>query len=153
MSGAGVAVVRCHLGTIEDWVALRRELWPHRTVCYHRDEVADILARPLVSIALLATARANAIGLVEAALRTDHVNGCTGSPVAFLEGLHVQPAWRGRGVARALCRAVESWGNGLGCREFASDADLANLAAHQVHRALGFVETERVVFFRKALRA
>jgi aminoglycoside 6'-N-acetyltransferase I len=33
----------------------------------------------------------------------------------------------------------------------ASDALLDNGASHAMHRALGFEETERVVFFRKPL--
>ena len=33
----------------------------------------------------------------------------------------------------------------------ASDAALDNLGSHQMHNALGFVETQRVVYFRKVL--
>lgn len=40
----------------------------------------------------------------------------------------------------------------MGCGELASDAPLENAASHAMHHALGFVETERVVFFKKALR-
>jgi aminoglycoside 6'-N-acetyltransferase I len=36
--------------------------------------------------------------------------------------------------------------------ELASDADIANAVSHATHRALGFQETERVVYFRKVLR-
>jgi aminoglycoside 6'-N-acetyltransferase I len=39
----------------------------------------------------------------------------------------------------------------MGCRELASDALLQNTAAHDVHAALDFEETERVVYFRKVL--
>ena len=35
---------------------------------------------------------------------------------------------------------------------FASDAALENTESHAMHAALGFQESERVVFFRKALR-
>ncbi|MCS0469058.1 N-acetyltransferase, partial [Burkholderia mallei] len=43
------------------------------------------------------------------------------------------------------------WGTARGCAAFASDAPLENAASHALHRALGFDETERVVFFRKPL--
>jgi aminoglycoside 6'-N-acetyltransferase I len=92
-----------------------------------------------------------AVGFVEAALRTDYVNGTTSTPVAFLEGLYVVPEARRQGVARALVAAIERWALDRGCREFASDASLANHVSHTVHRALGFEKTERVVFFRKPL--
>ena len=92
-----------------------------------------------------------AMGFIEAAARSDYVNGTSSSPVAFLEGIYVVPEARRRGVARALVSAVERWALGVGCREFASDASIENPLSHAVHRALGFQETERVVFFRKPL--
>jgi aminoglycoside 6'-N-acetyltransferase I len=90
-------------------------------------------------------------GFAEATLRTDYVNGCETSPVAFLEGIYVESWARRQGVARELVAEVERWALGLGCREFASDALLENEASHRMHRGLGFVETERVVYFRKDL--
>ncbi|AZW16199.1 GNAT family N-acetyltransferase [Bordetella hinzii] len=92
-----------------------------------------------------------AVGLAEAALRRDYVNGCETSPVAFLEGLYVVPDSRRQGVGAALCAEIERWGREQGCREFASDTALDNHASQALHRRLGFAETERVVFFRKPL--
>lgn len=91
------------------------------------------------------------VGLAEAAMRTDYVNGTTSSPVAFLEGIYVLPDARRQGVAAALVDAVCNWARERGCRELASDALLENERSHAVHRALGFEETERVAFFRKRL--
>ena len=91
------------------------------------------------------------IGFIEAAVRTDYVNGTQSSPIAFLEGLYVVPEARRKGVARSLVSAVERWALDVGCREFASDASIENQLSHTVHRALGFQETERVVFFRRPL--
>ena len=92
------------------------------------------------------------VGFAEATLRHDHVNGCATSPVGFLEGLYVLPGQRRHGAGRALVVAVEAWAAGLGCSELASDTGLGNTAARLVHGALGFAETEQVVFFRKVLR-
>jgi aminoglycoside 6'-N-acetyltransferase I len=39
----------------------------------------------------------------------------------------------------------------MGCTELASDALLDNQTSHAMHEALGFVETERVVYFLKPL--
>ena len=85
-------------------------------------------------------------------MRRDYVNGCATSPVGFLEGLYVDPARRRRGIARKLCRAVEDWAASLGCSEFASDVYLGNENSQRAHEALGFEETERVVYYRKQLR-
>lgn len=91
------------------------------------------------------------LGLVEVALRTDYVNGTDSSPVTFLEGIFVVPDARRTGVARGLVAEAASWARAHGCSELASDADLGNSDSHAMHAALGFEETERVVFFRKGL--
>ncbi len=70
----------------------------------------------------------------------------------FLEGIYVREDARRQGVARALVGVVQAWGGALGCLDFASDAALDNTDSHALHRALGFIETERVVYFRKPLR-
>lgn len=79
------------------------------------------------------------------------MNGTHSSPVAFLEGLYVQPADRGQGIARQLVAGVQKWAEEMGCSELASDALLDNTASHAMHEALGFMETERVVYFLKGL--
>ena len=88
-------------------------------------------------------------GLAEASIRHDYVNGASTSPVAFLEGIYVEPKARQMGLARALIEAVSAWAVNQGISELASDANVSNTLSHTMHMALGFEETERVVFFRK----
>lgn len=90
-------------------------------------------------------------GFIEIALRADYVNGTDSSPVAFLEGIYVAPDERRQGIAKTLVQAAELWAREHGCVEFASDAAIDNDSSQAMHRALGFSETERVVFFRKGL--
>ena len=90
-------------------------------------------------------------GFIEAAVRNDYVNGTETSPVAFVEGLYVKPEYRRQGWAAELMRAVEAWARDRGCQELASDAALENAPSHATHLALGFEETERVVYFRKVI--
>jgi aminoglycoside 6'-N-acetyltransferase I len=143
----------CRLETLEEWVTLRHALWPHLAAQAHREEAAAFLDETDRACAFLARDDAGqAIGFAEATLRQDYVNGCTTSPVAFLEGIFVRLEWRRRGAARCLCAAVETWAASLGCTEFASDTGLGNRASQRMHRSLGFEETERVVFYRKKLR-
>ncbi|MDP9754249.1 UNVERIFIED_ORG: GNAT superfamily N-acetyltransferase [Rhizobium sp. SORGH_AS260] len=91
------------------------------------------------------------IGFAEVSLRRDYVNGCDTSPVAFLEGIYVEEAFRRQGVAALLVEQVTRWAIDQGVSELASDADIANLSSHRTHAALGFEETERVVYFRRSL--
>lgn len=103
-------------------------------------------------VRLAVSADGSVLGFVEASKRIDYVNGTSTSPVAFLEGLYVVANARRRGVARALVESVVTWSLAEHCTELASDALLDNDTAHLVHRALGFEETERVVYFRRLLR-
>lgn len=131
---------------------MRLALWSDETFDDHRAEVAEALATDNDLVAYVAeTPDGGLAGFVEAALRHDYVNGCDTSPVAFVEGLYVAPEHRGGDIARRLCDAVADWGRGRGCTELASDAELDNVASHAFHKAIGFEETERVVYFRKAL--
>ncbi len=138
---------------VEQWAELRHALWPSSTIEEHRAELVTVLTRAtgdlVAFVALDDGARLR--GFAEAALRRDYVNGCKTSPVAFLEGIYVRPEARGGGVGRALSSAVEAWGRVKGCMELASDALLENAASHLFHGAIGFEETERVVYFRKRL--
>ena len=43
------------------------------------------------------SAAGETVGLAEAALRSDYVNGTASTPVAFLEGIYVLPAARRHG--------------------------------------------------------
>jgi aminoglycoside 6'-N-acetyltransferase I len=132
------------------WLDLRIALWPDGSEGEHIAAMADALARGhYVRLAL--TVAGAAVGFVEVSKRGDYVNGTTSSPVAFLEGLYVEPRARRRGVARALVDSVVAWALGEGLSELASDSLIDNIPAHAAHRALGFGETERVVYFRRPL--
>ena len=91
------------------------------------------------------------LGFIEVSTRSDYVNGTSSSPVGFVEGFFVTPAARRQGVARVLLQAGEEWARQRGCREMASDVLVDNATGHAAHRALGFEETDRVVYFRKNL--
>ena len=137
--------------TDPNWLSLRSSLWPDGTEAEHLRYMADALDRGhCVRVALAPDG--SAVGFVEASRRVDYVNGTSTSPVAFLEGLYVTPSARRQGVARALVDAVERWAAAQGCSELASDSPIENVTAHAAHRALGFQETERVVYFRRVVR-
>jgi aminoglycoside 6'-N-acetyltransferase I len=135
----------------EAWIALRVQLWPEYPLEEHRSDAHEFLARGDRAVVLVAKADGELVGFAEATLRVDYVNGSSSSPVTFLEGLYVAPRYRCQGVARALCGAIERWGSRNGCSEFASDALLDNELGRSVHAALGFRETERVVYFLKPI--
>lgn len=149
---AGVVEVRpVRAGDAAAWARLRSELWPGSD----DDHAGDIsgflvgeLREPLeVVVAELA---GELVGFAEVSLR-DFAEGCSSSPVGYLEGWYVSPRARGMGVGAALVAAAERWARDRGCVEFASDTELANEAGAAAHRALGFEESGILRCFRKSL--
>jgi aminoglycoside 6'-N-acetyltransferase I len=146
------AIERCISPAQRGWLELRRALWPDCTEADHATDRDAYVSRPERQVALVAYGEDNKpIGFIEVSLRSDYVNGTSSSPVAFIEGLYVVEQARGRGVGRALVQSGERWAREHGCREMASDVLLDNESGHAAHRALGFEETDRVVYFRKGL--
>jgi aminoglycoside 6'-N-acetyltransferase I len=149
----GVMIKRCAVLDQPGWLSLRQALWPDCSREEHVAEMEDFLKSPERHAQFVAYANSDQpVGFAEATVRTDYVNGTTTTPVAFLEALYVLPTARRKGAARRLVEAVASWAIEVGCTELASDAVLENELGQAVHRAIGFIETERVVFFRKSLR-
>ncbi|MBX3636015.1 MAG: GNAT family N-acetyltransferase, partial [Rubrivivax sp.] len=135
-----------------DWLALRSALWPDTPQRDHEAEMAAFAAEPQRYAQWLARdGDGGAVGLAEAAIRSDYVNGCEHSPAAFLEGLYVVPGRRRLGIARALVDEVAQWGAHHHCRELASDTQVDNTTSQAVHQALGFEEAERLVAFVRPL--
>jgi aminoglycoside 6'-N-acetyltransferase I len=133
------------------WVKLRACLWPNTPPSDHEADGEAIWEKYLEAAVFLAfDDRGEAQAFAEVFLR-GFANGCDTSPVAFLEGIWVNPTARGKGVGRRLVEACAAWGRELGCREFGSDALLDNKVSHRAHEAWGFQETERVVYFKMNL--
>jgi aminoglycoside 6'-N-acetyltransferase I len=135
------------------WAELRHALWTWDEVDDHAEEAEQLYlsGNPDHHALMALDDNGIVVGFAEATLRRDYVDGCKTSPVVFLEGVYVRPEARLGRVALALANAVAVWGKAEGCTEFASNALLDNIDSHAFHAAIGFEETERVVFFRKEL--
>ena len=146
------SIERCSSLDQPGWLDLRLALWSDATADEHRAYMAISLAQPEGFLQLMVyDQNRQPLGFIEGSIRGDYVNGTESSPVGFVEGVYVIPAWRRHGIARLLFDAIADWARARGCRELASDALLENDASQRAHRALGFRETERVVYFAKRL--
>lgn len=137
-------------GDLDAVARLALLLWPGHTPDALKAELRPWLERPDAAV-FLAGQEDAPTGFAQCGLRRDDVPGAYTSPVAYLEGVYVLPANRHSGVAAALVHACEAWARQMGCAEFASDCALANTGSIGFHRAMGFRETERLVFFIKPL--
>jgi aminoglycoside 6'-N-acetyltransferase I len=131
------------------WAELRAALWPEASGEEHAHDIDDVL-RSDRAHGFIAEVGATPAGFAELAIR-DYANGCASRPVPFLEGIFVREQFRRRGIGDRLIAHVEEFVAARGFTEIGSDADIANGASHAAHRGWGFVETERVVYFRKVL--
>jgi aminoglycoside 6'-N-acetyltransferase I len=149
---AKLIIERCSSLDQPGWLDFRLALWPDADADDHRGYMAISLAQPERFLQLMIyDDQRMPVGFIEGSIRGDYVNGTETSPVGFVEGVYVSPAWRRKGVARQLYAAIGDWAKARGCRELASDALIDNETSQQAHRALGFRETERVVYFTKPL--
>jgi aminoglycoside 6'-N-acetyltransferase I len=89
--------------------------------------------------------------VIEASLRK-FADGCSTTPVGYIEGWYVAPQHRRSGIGRCLVEAAEQWARSQGCTEMASDSLLDNFDSQRAHARLGYQEVERAVRFRKDLR-
>jgi len=145
-------IERCSSLDQPGWLDLRLALWSDATADEHRGYMAIALAQPERFLQLMIYDELRQpVGFIEGSLRSDYVNGTESSPVGFVEGVYVVPSWRRKGIARQLFAAIGDWAKARGCRELASDALIDNEASQRAHRALGFRETERVVYFTRVL--
>jgi len=153
MATAAVSVRPVGAADRDRWLAMRAALWPDADGGELAAE-ADAYLRGqgfMLEAVFVATDPVGVLlGFAELSLRP-YAEGCSTSPVAYLEGWFVAPESRGHGVGRALVAAAERWGRARGCREFASDALLDNSASAKAHVALGFSEVEQIRCFRKPL--
>ena len=103
------------------------------------------------SACFLKYADGRAIGFAQCGLRRDYVEGTQTSPVGYLEGIFVEESYRGKGYARELLKACESWAKEKHCTEFASDCELTNEDSLRFHLAVGYAEANRIICFTKKL--
>lgn len=130
--------------------ALAAKLWDTHTAEALEPELRALLSNEAAAV-FLAYAEERAAGFAQCQLRYDYVEGTHTSPVGYLEGIYVEEALRGQGLAARLLQACETWARAKGCTEFASDCTLENHSSFQFHLHAGFQEANRIICFTKAL--
>jgi|SRR5579871_3266886 len=131
-----------------DWIGMRKKLWPNASF----DELKDLmhLKQAKEFVCYFAEADGHLAGFIEVALRP-YANGCSSSPVAFVEGIWVDEVFQKQGIGGALVAKAEEWAREHGLKELGSDTRIESEHSIHAHKTWGFIETERVVYFRKDL--
>jgi aminoglycoside 6'-N-acetyltransferase I len=132
-----------------EWFLMRKAIWHDAPDEYMLFDQDSILASERDAV-FFAYADGQLAGMIETKLR-DYSEGCTSSPVGYIEAWFVYDHFRGKGVAGALTQAAENWAREKGCTEMASDTWLDNPISIRAHEKLGYHEVERLVHFVKQL--
>lgn len=123
------------------WLAMRQALGPDWVTPHAERMIAEYFESGTIDhlphTVLIAWRGDDRVGMAEVSLR-QFAEGCESSPVGYLEGWFVHENRRGMGVGKALVDAAKHWSRSQGCKEFASDAEMDNLASQAAHEALGF---------------
>jgi aminoglycoside 6'-N-acetyltransferase I len=130
------------------WLAMRIALYDDDPSL--KPEIDDYFAGKSPMQAVYIADDGAPVGFVELGTRP-YAEGCATSPVAYVEGLYVVPEKRRLGIGRVLIAQAEDWARSKGLTELASDALIDNDTSIAMHKALGFVEVERIVCLRKSL--
>ncbi len=133
-----------------EWLRLRLGLFDDSTEAAQRQEMAEILAEEVGCVLVAERPSTQLAGYLFVGSRK-YAEGCTSSPVAYLEEWFVDADVRRQGVGRALIAAAEAWAQGNGFDELASDTLIDNKTSLASHLALGFTEVERQINFIKKL--
>ncbi|MGC6517534.1 MAG: GNAT family N-acetyltransferase [Candidatus Puniceispirillaceae bacterium] len=136
-------------GHFDDLCLLRHKLWPQDTQQEHLAEISA-LYNEMPYCAFVCYDGKVPVAFAEVSLR-HYVNGCLYRPVAFLEGIFVDPAYQRQSLGLQLVELCEAWAREKDVQELGADAYLENLSSQQAHKSWGFQMTEKVVYFRKKL--
>lgn len=143
-------ISRASFSEAKEVAALAVQMWNSHTVEELTEEFEALISRADAAVFLLKIGEYPA-GFAQCQLRYDYVEGTETSPVGYLEGVFVAPAYRKQGRGRALVEACENWARSQGCREFASDCELSNTQSLAFHLRSGFQEVGRIICFTKKL--
>ena len=135
----------------QEWLPMRRLLWPATSLPEHEDEMSVYFMRGEGFLSWVAEkSDKQLIGFLEASIR-QVAEDCDTRNVAYIECWYVEPDFRRIGVRRLLVSHAVQWAHAQGCKEMGSDCELGNDISLKAHLGLGFEETSKLIHFRKNL--
>lgn len=134
-----------------EWLRLRKALWPDTSTDEHQQEMREILSNIETTPVFVAVNPAGGLcGLLEVSFKAE-AEGCETNRIGYLEGWYVEDAWREKGVGRKLVSVAEDWARGKGCTEMGSDTTSDYPFSKAAHQSLGYTVVKEYIHFKKDL--
>lgn len=126
---------------------MRNDLYDSLSSDFHEDEMEKIFNSNEWHCRFVVDDSDQVIGFLELSSR-NIVDGCLSSPVAYLEGVYLNAASRGKGLGKEIIHALLNWCKENGFSELATDTEMENVKAQEFYQAMGFRETYRIVEYK-----
>ena len=133
-----------------EWLRMSLLLDPASPQEDHELDMHATLGREDAAVFVVERPNGKLAGYVEVGARA-YADGCSTSPVGYIEAWFVDADVRRAGLGRALLEAAEVWSRSRGYREMASDALIDNEGSYHAHLGAGYEVVDRIVQFRKSL--
>lgn len=127
----------------KEWANLCHKLWPDTSV----EEFIMERKNGRLPYEYLYYKDNTPIAFISLSLRHDYVGGTVFSPVAYLEGIYVEPEYQRKQIGSKLIEFAKSWAKANGCKELASDCELDNVNSSLFHERVGFTEVNRIICY------
>lgn len=131
---------------LEALARLMSALWPDCDLKEELDNCYEILNSDKETCYLVKDEEAY-VAFIQLSLRYEYVEGVLSYPVAYIEGIYVEPTYQKTGIGTTLVKLGANWGKQLGCKYYASDTELNNQGSIIFHKKAGFKEVNRLVCF------
>ena len=130
------------------WHRFRAELYHGLDPVFSEQEIKRTVEDPaLTTFLVFINKEPDPMGMIEMSLR-NIVDGCSSSPVAYIEGLYLIEKYQGQGFGKEMLAFIKNWAKEKGCTELAVDTELENERAQKFYLREGFEETYRIVQFK-----
>ena len=104
-----ILIRRVSAPDLDDWLRMRLLLWPYSDRQELLTQMQSMLNEPLEPVFVAVRPDGSLGGFLEAGLRK-YADGCSTSPVGYIEGWYVDEDLRRQGVGARLVRAAEGVG-------------------------------------------
>lgn len=151
MDKANTKIIKAEDIHIDEVTRMAIDLWPDNEFEELKQEIIHMIDSEK-DVFFISTMGENIVGFIHMAIRTDYVEGSSTSPVGFIEGIYVKPAYRYKGIGKELVAKGEEWAKSKGCKEVGSDILLDNRDSYNFHCKVGFKEANRLICFIKDIR-